>query len=153
MWHSRPRLWVCSSDHTDHTDPVPSRTFPLFVANKGTSRNRPLGGPCETLAWPLGDAWVNQGRPNPNPKPNPSRQRVATYPQVPNTKNQIPAPLANCQLLFASCSFVNELRIPHPWALLDYSCFIRPNQLRIRPCPSLRSAAPKGVRNSSICRR
>jgi hypothetical protein len=36
--------------------------------------------------------------------------------------------LANCQLLFASCSFSKIFCVSRPWALLEYSYFIRPYQ-------------------------
>jgi hypothetical protein len=52
----------------------PTRPFSTFVANKGTSANRPKRDPCVTLGWPLGHAWATLGPPNPNP----SRQWVAT---------------------------------------------------------------------------
>ena len=66
--------------------PTPPGLFERFIANKALSWNRPLGLACVTLGWPLGHAWATQG----SPKPNPSRQRVADFPQVPNTTYQVP---------------------------------------------------------------
>jgi hypothetical protein len=70
---SRPWLFrsrAMSAMTRDHGDPypTPSRLFCIFVANKGTYPNRPLGDPCVTLGWPLGHAWATQGPPKPNPK-------------------------------------------------------------------------------------
>jgi len=55
--------------------PPPPRPFLLFVANKGTSSNRPLGDPCVTLGWPLGHAWATQGPSNPRPNPKQAEGR------------------------------------------------------------------------------
>jgi hypothetical protein len=73
----------------------PTRPFSTFIANKGTSSNRPMGDPCVALGWPLGGPSVAQGPPNPNPRPNPSRQRVATRP-TPSFGYLL---AANCQML------------------------------------------------------
>jgi hypothetical protein len=40
---------------------TPPGIFSTFVANKGSSRNQPLGGACVTLGWPLRGPWVAQG--------------------------------------------------------------------------------------------
>jgi hypothetical protein len=51
----------------------PPRHFFNSHCKQKVSPNRPLRAAWETLAWPLGRAWVALGRPN--PKPNPSRNR------------------------------------------------------------------------------
>jgi hypothetical protein len=119
MWHSRPRLWLfrsprpcCSprlrasavssgfSDHLMSRSPDhpilahPNRLFLTFVANKGTSANRPLCHAWVALAWPLGDPRVL-------PIPIPIRQWVASLHQVPNTKYRVP--------VFAICSIFKDL--------------------------------------------
>ncbi len=47
--------------------PPPPGLFESFVANKGTSANRPSGDPCVTLGPRLGDPRVPQESPKPNP--------------------------------------------------------------------------------------
>jgi hypothetical protein len=63
-------MTAMSRDHGDL--PIlrtPTRHFSTFVANKGTSAIRRLGGPCATLGWPLRGPRVALGWPNPKPSP------------------------------------------------------------------------------------
>jgi hypothetical protein len=69
---------------SDHGDCGPPPYFSAFVKNKGQTVNRPLGGACATLGWPLRGPWVAQGWPN--PRPNPSQQRVVAVFIYPITK-------------------------------------------------------------------
>jgi hypothetical protein len=117
----------CLSDLGDSGDScTPPGVFLLLVQTKVLSQVHPRMAPARRLGGP----WATLGPHKGHPIPNPIRQRVATHLQVP--KNQVP-PLANCQLL----QFSMIRRRSHPKALPDYSCFIRPNQWRIRTCPRL----------------
>jgi hypothetical protein len=58
----------------------PTRPFPLFVANKGASANRPLGLPGVTLGWPRRGPGVTLGSPSPRSNPNPRVGRGSQFP-------------------------------------------------------------------------
>jgi hypothetical protein len=47
---------------SDHGDCGPPPYFSAFVKNKGQTVNRPLGGACATLGWPLRGPWVAQSQ-------------------------------------------------------------------------------------------
>ena len=136
---------------------TPPGLFSTFVANKSTY---PID-PWVALAWPLGHPWVPLGHPratqtqsqsaegrnsvnvarrkSPRNKLSSSPPRASGgMPGVERSRSGKAVPLlgfANCQLLIANCFFSKSFCRSHPWAPPDYSCFLRPNQLRIRTCP------------------
>jgi hypothetical protein len=106
----------------------------------------------------LGHAWATQGSPNPNPKQAEGRG-LFSFTQLPNY--QI-THLLNSAVRTWQVDPGSDFRVfkefratSHPWALSDYICFLRPNQLRIRTCPWLRSmvtisrAGAMGIRLSA----
>jgi hypothetical protein len=85
----------------------PPRPFSLFYCKQSTylqSTHGPrLGGPCVALGWRLGGPRVAQSQ----TQSQQAEGRNAC--QLPNTKNQVPRFLANCQLLAANCSVFKDL--------------------------------------------
>ena len=119
--------------------PTPPGLFYFLLQTKAL----PQIDPCITLAPPLRGPWVTQGRPRPNPKQAEGRG-LFSFTRLPNY------PFTHSAVRTWQVDPGSDFRVfkefratSHPWALPDYSCFLRPNQLRIRTCP-WQSTAPYG---------
>jgi hypothetical protein len=95
FWQSR-RFWQSLFPH-------PAPYFSVSVANKALISNRRTDHAWVALAWPLGGPRVAQSQ----TQSQQAEGRNAC--QLPNTKNQVPRFLANCQLLAANCSVFKDL--------------------------------------------
>ena len=118
----------------DHGDRRALRADPpgLFLHFLLQTKALPQIDPCATLGWPLGGPCVAPGWPLGGPNPIPSRQRAVGCFHLPNYQiTHLPNPAVRTWQPDPASDFVlskSFLSQTHPWALLEYSYFVRPYQ-------------------------